>query len=77
VETLSRVRDSAILRHIRDVVLDAYLRDNDRAYTLVDNDYQRPKRADGEPRLNAQQFLMDWYTTSPREGNDPPGADSV
>ena len=32
VETLCRVRDAAITRHVRHVVLDAYLRDNDRAY---------------------------------------------
>jgi polyphosphate kinase len=64
VETLCRIRDGSILRHIRDVVLDAYLRDNDRAYALVDAEYERPTRANGEPRLSAQEYLMEWYTTS-------------
>jgi polyphosphate kinase len=72
VETLCRVRDPAVLRHIRDVVLDAYLRDSDRAYTLRDGEYRRVGRSDGEPPLNAQEFLIDWYTASPRvEDNDP------
>ncbi len=41
VETLCRVRDAAIMRHLRDVVPDAYLRDNERAYMLVNDDYQK------------------------------------
>jgi len=64
VETLCRISEGAILRHIRDVVLNAYLRDNDFAYALVDTDYGRVTRSDGEPRLSAQEYLMDWYTTS-------------
>jgi polyphosphate kinase len=64
VETLVRIRDGAILRQIRDVLLDAYLRDNDRAYTLSDSEYQRQLPAPGVPRLSAQEYLMEWYTTS-------------
>jgi polyphosphate kinase len=66
VETLCRIRDTGILRHLRDVVLDIYMRDNDRAYTLVDGEYERSARPDGEPRLSAQEYLMDWYTASAR-----------
>lgn len=50
----------------RDVVLDAYLRDNDRAYTLVDTEYTPTVAARGEPRVSAQDYLMEWYTTLAR-----------
>jgi polyphosphate kinase len=62
VETLCRLRDDGIVRHLRDVVLDAYLRDNDRAYELEDAAYRRVEAAPGEPRVNAQQSLLEWYT---------------
>jgi len=39
VEAVCRVLDEGIVRHIRDVVLDAYLRDSDRAYLLAGNRY--------------------------------------
>ena len=41
VETLCRVRSAGIVSHLRDVVLDAYLRDTDRAYVLTDGRYVR------------------------------------
>jgi polyphosphate kinase len=58
VETLCRVRDGGIIRHIRDVVLEAYLRDNDRAYVLTDSKYTALSAAPGEPRLSAQDALL-------------------
>lgn len=64
VETLCRISEGGILRHIRDVVLDAYLRDNDRAYALHGTDYEPVERSADEPRLSAREYLMDWYTTS-------------
>lgn len=63
VETICRVRDPAIARELRDVVLDAYLRDNDRAYELVDRRYRRVARAANEQAVSAQQLLLDWYTS--------------
>ena len=46
VETLTPVRDHDLLRHLRDVVLDAYLRDTARAYRLdVSGSYQPPEHA--------------------------------
>ena len=46
VETLTPVRDPEILEHLRDVVLDAYLRDTDRAMVLDSSGrYQRPEGA--------------------------------
>ncbi len=62
VEALCQVRDAAIAEELRHVVLDAYLRDNERAYAFADNRYARVAREDGEPRVNAQQVLLDWYT---------------
>ena len=60
VETLVRISDPAIASHIRSVVLDAYLRDTDRAYLLVGDRY-RPADKPGEEPFSAQQFLLDWY----------------
>ena len=60
VETLTPVRDYDLLRHLRDVVLDAYLRDTARAYRLdVSGSYQPPERA-GEG-FDAQRFLLAHY----------------
>jgi len=64
VETLCRVRSAGIVGHLRDVVLDAYLRDTDRAYVLTDGRYVRASPAPGEPRISAQQQLIDRYTAS-------------
>jgi polyphosphate kinase len=68
VETLCRVRDGAILRHLRDVVLDAYLRDNERAYVLNDTKYELAEPEQGAPRVNAQQLLLEWYTLGAPDG---------
>jgi polyphosphate kinase len=60
VETITPIRDSDLLEHLRDVVLSAYLRDTVRAMVLDSNGrYNRPP-AEGEP-FNAQQFLMRHY----------------
>ena len=59
VETLCPVGDPEIARELREQVLDVYLRDNDRAYGLVDRTYRRLRPTDGEPRVNAQQALLD------------------
>jgi polyphosphate kinase len=65
VEAVSRVLDTAIVRHIRDVVLEAYLRDSDAAY-LLDGQRYAPATADGVERANAQQQLLDWYISRPQ-----------
>src|SRR5262249_29488911 len=71
VETLCRIRDASIAREIRGVVLDAYLRDNDRAYELVDGAYRRVVAAAGDARVNAQRLLLDWYTQKSSLADDP------
>jgi polyphosphate kinase len=64
VEAVARVVDRAIVRHVRDVVLDAYLRDSDAAYTLDGDQYVRAV-PDSATRVNAQQELLTWYTLRP------------
>ena len=60
VETLNPIRDPEILEHLRDVVLDAYMRDTDRAMVLDSaGRYARPENAG---QFNAQQFLLQHYT---------------
>jgi polyphosphate kinase len=71
VETLCPICDPAIARELRQVVIETYLRDTDRAYELVDRKYQRVQRKDGEPHVNAQQVLLEWYTS--RTGVDDNG----
>ena len=66
VETLIPVRDERILRHLRDVVLDAYLKDTDRAMALdAAGDYTRVAPGP-EGRFNAQEFLLRFYTRERR-----------
>jgi polyphosphate kinase len=64
VEALCRVREIALADHIRTVALDAYLRDTERSYVLSGDRYDAAS-ANGGPPLNAQQHLLEWYTTPP------------
>jgi polyphosphate kinase len=60
VEVLVPVRDQEILEHLRDVVLNSYVRDTDRAFVLDSaGRYERPASGSGE--FNAQQFLLQHY----------------
>jgi polyphosphate kinase len=63
VEALCPVRDAALANHVRDVVPQTYLQDTDRAYILNGSRYH--VAAGDRPRLNAQQLLLDWYTSAP------------
>jgi polyphosphate kinase len=61
VETLTPVRDPDLLAHLRDVVLQAYLQDTDRAMTLDSTGrYERPQP--GPEPFNSQQVLLRHYT---------------
>ncbi|TMB88044.1 MAG: RNA degradosome polyphosphate kinase, partial [Chloroflexi bacterium] len=63
VETLVPVRDADIRQHLRDVVLNAYLKDTDRAMVLdAAGRYQSPTA--GSESFNAQRFLLEHYTQS-------------
>ncbi|TPW08175.1 MAG: hypothetical protein FD127_4392, partial [Acidimicrobiaceae bacterium] len=47
---------------LRDNVLDVLLRDTDRAWILqTDGGYVRATPPEGEPPLNSQRFLQEWY----------------
>jgi polyphosphate kinase len=59
VETLCRVRDTSVLRYVRDVVLEVYLQDNVRAYELVDARYTKRVSPKDASRVDAQQTLID------------------
>jgi polyphosphate kinase len=60
VETLCPVLDPAIRRHLREVVIEAYLKDNERAWILDAAGTYRAAQADGNP-LGAQQMLLEHY----------------
>jgi polyphosphate kinase len=62
VETLVPVRDPEIREHLRDVVLNAYLQDTDRAMVLdASGGYRRPEGASSS--VNAQKLLLEHYTS--------------
>jgi polyphosphate kinase len=66
VETLVPIHDAQIRRDLRDVVLDAYLRDTERAMELdATGHYERP--AQGPEPLNAQTFLIQHYAAASGE----------
>jgi polyphosphate kinase len=60
VETLCRVPDRAVAEQVVNVVLDAYLRDTDRAYVLCGDRYEPAAAAEG-PSASAQETLVEWY----------------
>jgi polyphosphate kinase len=65
VEVLTPVRDEAIRTHVKDVVLDAYLRDTVRAMTLDSSGrYARPSAM--LARFDAQAALMAHYAAADR-----------
>jgi len=61
VETLIPVRDQDVLEHLRDVVLQTYLEDTDRAMVL-DSAGHYERLATGSGPFNAQQSLIQHYT---------------
>lgn len=65
VEALCRVADKVVASHIRDVVLQAYLNDTARAYTLHDDKYQKAAVPAGSEPHNAQQFLLERCAAAP------------
>jgi polyphosphate kinase len=61
VEILVPVREPEIRQHLRDVVLNAYLQDTDRAMVLdASGRYERPAGASSS--VNSQKLLLDAYT---------------
>ena len=63
VEVLCPIRDPDLRHHLRHVVLDALLRDTDRAYQLQsDGDYVRVVPPEGQAPVNSQLVLLEHYT---------------
>jgi polyphosphate kinase len=59
VEVLFPVSDPALVRHLRDEVLEAYLTDNVRARRMrADGGYDRVHPRNGEPAVDAQARLL-------------------
>ena len=59
VEVVAPVRDERLKRYLKEVVLDAYLRDNVKARALrPDGTYVRPPKAPGEEEFNAQLYFL-------------------
>jgi polyphosphate kinase len=73
VETLCPVRDRRLAAHIRTTVLEAYLRDNDRASVLNDDRYGPAPCDDPSGRVSAQRELLEWYTSRPHAHDLPLG----
>jgi polyphosphate kinase len=74
VEVLCPIRDRAIATHVLTTVLETYLKDNDRATQLVGDRYEPIRRAEGVTHVNAQQELLDWYTSRPHTTGGPTDA---
>jgi polyphosphate kinase len=62
VEVLCPIRDPDLRHQLRHVVLDALLRDTDRAYRLQpDGEYVRVVAEEGQPPVNSQKLLLEHY----------------
>ncbi|MBN1772236.1 MAG: polyphosphate kinase 1 [Deltaproteobacteria bacterium] len=62
VEVLFPVESPALVRHLRDVVLETYLRDNVRARRMQpDGSYVRLRPGEGETPLDSQQRLLELH----------------
>jgi len=59
VEVLFPVQDARLLRHLRDGVLDTYLRDNVKARRMeYDGTYRRIQPEEGEEQISVQKELL-------------------
>ena len=62
VEVLCPIRDPDLNHHLRHVVLDALLRDTDRASSLQpDGEYVRVRPEEGQAPVNSQKVLLEHY----------------
>jgi polyphosphate kinase len=69
VEVLFPVRDPALVRHLRDVMLAAYLADDVRARRMrADGSYERARPTEGEPEVDAQLRLLQLASAGEDEG---------
>jgi polyphosphate kinase len=74
VEAVVPIKDQRLRRYLRDVLLDAYLRDNVKARRLnADGTYTRLEAAKGAEPFNSQDETL-WPASGPRAVADPRGA---
>jgi polyphosphate kinase len=67
VEVLFPVEDATIRAHIREDILETYLRDTDKARELgADGRYRPRSRVDDDPPFNAQEWLLNTTTGASR-----------
>ena len=60
VETIAPVQDERLKKYLKDVLLDAYLRDNVKARVLgPDGRYRPVPFEEGAERFNSQLFFID------------------
>jgi polyphosphate kinase len=63
VELLVPIEDPKLKRHLKDEVLDLYLRDNTKARRLmVDGTYERIKPGEGEAKHDSQAHFISLYS---------------
>ena len=64
VELLVPIEDARLKKHLKEEVLDVYLRDNVKARRLlVNGNYQRVPSPDGNPRIDSQSHFMSLYSS--------------
>jgi polyphosphate kinase len=75
VEVLVPIEDRRLVRYLRERVLDVYLADNVKARLMLpDGKYMRRKPSAGEPRINAQEELLNRTARPSGERLTPPDA---
>jgi polyphosphate kinase len=63
VEVLWPILDEEFRGFLKNTVLETMLQDNQRAFALfADGHYQRVKTPEGAPAVDAQKFLLEYYT---------------
>ena len=70
VEVLFPILDRMLLDHLKNVVLDSLLADNELQFILQeDGSFRRKSHGNVEQSLNAQSYLLDWYAEHKRQEN--------
>jgi len=65
VELVAPIENTQLKRHLKDDILDVYLRDNTKARRLLpDGTYERVRPLEGEEQMDAQSYLMSFYSAS-------------
>ena len=64
VELLAPIEDPRLRKHLKEEVLDVYLRDNVKARRLQpDGSYERARAAEGEESVDSQSRLINYYSS--------------